>query len=64
MFDQYNLCALVSETDKLKDLKLGLLQSLCQEFGLEIPASVRRKKAPHLTLLERLVDSCSCRDSN
>ena len=64
VFDQYNFCALVSETDKLKDLKLGLLQSLCQEFGLEIPASGRRKKVPHLTLLERLVDSCSCRDSN
>ena len=57
--DQYNICAMARK-GTLKKLKLGLLQSLCETFALETPAEKVRSKAPYLSLLEKMVSSCSC----
>lgn len=59
VYHQYNICALVSK-GTLKNMKLGLLQSLCEKFELETPANRVRSKAPYLSLLEEMVSSCSC----
>lgn len=61
--DQHNICALVSK-GTLKDMKLGLLQSLCENFELETPAKRVRSKAPYLSLLKQKVSSCSCSGSS
>jgi len=59
VYDQYNICALVSK-GTLKNMKLDLLQSLCEKFELETPANTVRSKAPYLSILEQMVSSCSC----
>jgi len=59
VYDQYNICALVSK-GTLRNMKLGLLQSLCKSFELQTPAKRVRSKAPYLSLLEQMVSSCSC----
>lgn len=43
VYDQYNNCALVSK-GTLTNMKLGLLQSLCEKFELETPAKRVRSK--------------------
>ena len=63
VYDQYNICTLVSK-GTLKNMKLGLLQSLCENFELETPAKRVRSKAPYLSLLEQMVSSCSCSGSS
>ena len=59
IYDQYDICALVRKRT-LKNLKLGLLQSLCDCFELETPAKRVRSKAPYISLLEEMVSCCSC----
>ena len=61
--DRYNICALVSK-GTLKNMKLGLLKSLCVKFELETPAKRVRSKAPYLSLPEQVVSSCSCSGSS
>ena len=61
VYDQYNICAMVKK-GTLNNLKLGLLQLLCENFELETPAIKLRKKAPYIALLEQMVSSCSCSD--
>lgn len=63
VYDQYNICALVSK-GTLKNMKLGLLQSLCESFELETPSKKVRSKALYLSLLEQMVSSCSCSGSS
>lgn len=48
--DQYDLCALV-KSKEIKKLKVGLLQVLCESLDLQ---------APYVSLLQGLVESCSC----
>lgn len=59
VFDQYNICALVSDKS-LSNLKLGLLQMLCDKFELEGFITDRRKKASYVYALTELVKGCSC----
>lgn len=60
VFDQYNLCALVVN-NSLKNLKMGLLETLCEKLELEVSTqSGRRKKAPYIAALSDLVAGCSC----
>ena len=58
--NQYNICAMV-RSKSLEKLKLPMLQHLCQQFCLDAPRV--RKKAPYLSLLEKLVSGCSCSES-
>ena len=57
--DQYDLCALV-KSKEIKKLKVGLLQVLCESLDLQTPIPPVRKKAPYVSLLQGLVESCSC----
>ena len=60
VFDQYNLCALVVN-NSLKNLKMGLLEMLCEKLELEVSTqSGRRKKASYIAALSDLVAGCSC----
>ena len=59
VFDQYNICDLVRD-NRLKNLKLGLLQMLCEKFNLQGSVTDCRKKASHIDALADLVSGCSC----
>ena len=58
--DHYDVCSLVGNKTEFKKTKVGMLQYLCQSLELEVPVPAVRRKAPHLALLEELVDSCPC----
>ncbi|CAH3153596.1 unnamed protein product [Porites lobata] len=57
--DQYNICAMAEE-DTLKNLKVSLLQVICQGLNLDIPDQPIRRKAPYLKLLKEAISSCRC----
>ena len=59
VFDQYNICDLVHD-NRLKILKLGLLQMLCEEFNLQGSVTDRSKKSSYIDSLADLVSGCSC----
>ena len=44
VFDQYNICDLVRD-NRLKNLKLGLLQMFCEKFNLQDSVTDRSRKA-------------------
>ncbi|KAK3717710.1 hypothetical protein QZH41_009788 [Actinostola sp. cb2023] len=56
---QCNVCAMVQDST-LKNLKLGMLQLMCESLGLFIPKRPVRRKAPYLALLNDAVNNCSC----
>eukprot|EP00058_Branchiostoma_floridae_P002227 XP_002587715.1 hypothetical protein BRAFLDRAFT_94618 [Branchiostoma floridae] len=60
LFDTYNLCDLYAK-HKLATLGLPLLQMICDSFGLDTQHITLRRKAPYITKLEQLVETCSCR---
>ena len=60
VYDQYALCAMAID-DKLRLLKLPLLQRVCEDLGLDIPLPPVRKKAPYLALQEDITSKCTCR---
>ena len=59
VFVQYNICDLVRD-NRLKNLKLGLLQMLCEKFNLQDSVTDRRKKVSYIDALADLVGGCSC----
>lgn len=59
VFDHYNVC-LMNENNTLKSLKVGMLQLMCKDFGLQVPEPPIRRKAPYLDLLKDLIKNCSC----
>lgn len=60
IFDQYDLCAMASNKT-LKQLKLGMLQYICTQLGLDIPQPAVRRKAPYIALLTDITSKCTCR---
>ena len=60
VYDQYDLCAMAMEGN-LKNLKLPMLQRVCEDLGLDIPYPPIRRKAPYLVLLEDITNKCTCR---
>ena len=60
VYDQYNLCAMAME-GTLKNLKLSMLQRVCEDLELDIPLPPIRRKAPYLALLEDITNKCTCR---
>ena len=58
VFDQYNNCDLVRD-NRLKNLKLGLLQMLCEKFNLQGSATDHSRKASYIDDLAYLVSGCS-----
>ena len=60
VYDHYDLCAMALR-NTLKQLKLLMLQRVCEDLGLDVPLPPVRKKAPYLALLEDITSRCSCR---
>ena len=60
VYDQYDLCAMAME-GTLKNLKLPMLQRVCEDLELDIPLPPIRKKTPYLALLEEITNKCTCR---
>ena len=59
VFGQYNNCDLVRDND-LENLKLGLLQMLCEKFNPQGSVTDRREKASYIDALGDIVSGCSC----
>ena len=60
VYDHYDLCAMAL-WNTLKQLKLPMLQRVCEDLGLDMPVPPVCKKAPYLALLEDINSKCSCR---
>ena len=60
VYDHYDLCAMAL-WNTLKQLKLPMLQRVCEDLGLDMPVPPVCKKAPYLALLEDVTGKCSCR---
>lgn len=57
VYDQYDLCVMAMG-GTLKNLKLSMLQRVCEDLGLDIPLTPIRRKAPYSALL---TNKCTCR---
>ena len=49
----------LGKKQRIKKLKLSLLQVLCESLDLQAPIPPVRKKAPYVSLLQGLVESCN-----
>ena len=59
--DQQNVCEMV-KAGSLAEQKVGQLQFLCTELGLDVPCPPVRRKSPYVTLLQEMVQKCGCTD--
>ena len=59
--DQQNVCEMV-KAGSLAKQKVGQLQFLCTELGLDVPRPPVRRKSPSVTLLQEVVQKCGCMD--
>lgn len=59
VYDQYDLCTMAQD-DTLKNLKLPMLQRVCEDLGLDVPLPPMRRKAPYLALIKDITDKCTC----
>ena len=60
VYDQYDLSAMAMEGN-LQNLKLPMLQRVCEDLGLDVPHPPIQRKAPYLVLLEDITNKCTCR---
>ena len=58
-YDSYNICQLHTD-GKLTRLSVALLKYICIYFGLDVNGLPDRRKAPYISLITGLVQSCSC----
>ena len=59
VFDSFNLCDM-SRKNRLTDLSVAMLRTVCEHFDIDVKEITVRCKAPYLTLLKELIDSCEC----
>lgn len=59
VYNQYDICTMV-KNDTLNDLKLVLLQCICQNLELDVPLKPIRRKVPYIALLKEAVSQCTC----
>lgn len=59
IYDIFNLCDMYV-SGKLRNLSLSMLRNICEHFDIEIGDIKGRKKAPYLSLLGELIESCDC----
>ena len=58
VFDSFNLCNM-SRKNRLADLSVAILRTVCEHFDIDVKEITVRRKAPYLTLLKKLIDSSS-----
>ena len=60
-YDNHNICKLAA-IDKLSKLSVGLLNDICEYFGITTQDFDRGRKAPYITkLVDFVKESCSCK---
>ena len=59
--DQQNVCEMV-KAGSLAKQKVGQLQFLCTDLGIDFPCPPVRGKSPYVTLLQEVVQKCGCMD--
>ena len=59
LYDTYNLCGMQSKK-KLNRLSVALLRQICIYFDLKVDGLPDKRKAPYITLISDLVETCSC----
>ena len=59
VFDSFNLCDM-SRKNRLGDLNVAMLRTVCEHFDIDVKEITVRRKAPYLTLLMELIESCEC----
>ena len=58
----FNLCDM-HDSGKLRQLSLAMLLSICEHFHIYVGNIKGRRKAPYLSLLGELLESCDCHHS-
>lgn len=53
IYDTYNICQLIRNSNTM-------LRDICEAFGLETSIITIKRKQPYITLLNELVEGCSC----
>ena len=62
MYDTYNVCQLYTEK-RLAKLSVALLRHICLFFNMNIESLSQYRKAPYISLINNLVQSCTCCES-
>ena len=60
VYDTFNLCN-IHKAGKLRQLSVLMLRSICEYFDIEVSNIKGRRKAPYLSVLTELLDTCDCR---
>lgn len=58
-YDNYDLCSMTKK-NKLKSLKVPMLQIICEALELDVPVPPVNRKRPYMDLLKGVVQSCTC----
>ena len=59
VYDMFNICDMF-KSRKLNNLRLSMLLRICDHFHLDIDHIKGRRKAPYLSILEDIIEPCSC----
>lgn len=59
MFDTYDVCKLYAEK-RLSKLSVALLSHICVFFNMDVESLTVHRKAPYISLINALVQSCTC----
>ena len=58
-YDNLDLCALY-HANRLNQLSVAMSKCICEYFDINKELLTLRRKAPYITLIGKLVQSCSC----
>ena len=59
IFDTFNLCEM-NGSGKLRQLSISVLRSICDYYDIDVANIKGRRKAPYLSLLGELLETCDC----
>jgi hypothetical protein len=62
MYDTYDVCKLYAEK-RLSKLSVALLRYICIFFNMDVEGLSHHRKAPFISLINDLVQSCTCCES-
>ena len=59
VYDTTNLCDIYKK-GKLNELTVATLRTVCEHFDMNVEEITSRRKAPYLSMLKELLESCHC----
>jgi hypothetical protein len=62
MYDTYDVCKLYADK-RLPKLSVALLRHICVFFNMDVESLSQHRKAPYISLINDLVQSCTCCES-